>query len=308
METLLKSTAAYKILSGDRRCGKLSHAYMLQFGDVRNLKNALMLFALEFFGVGGDSDLGRRILHGSYPDVKIYPREEKKFTVDGISELIEDCALRPVEGDKKLYILCGFDSASQLLQNKLLKTLEEPESGIHFLLGVTSAAPVLDTVKSRVKILEIPPFSESRIYEALERRGHREVNARAAASANGILGAAENIAEGGWFTEVAEAAEKICAAAGVADAGILSAKYGDIKYKEELLSEMQRIYFLALTENRGSAKNLAASVKVMALENINNASADLKCNANFSSLLYDFILRIAEVERKAEEIEGKKNG
>ena len=305
MEELIKNTAAFRILSGDRRSGKLSHAYMLHFGDARNLKSALMLFALEFFGADGGSNTGARILNGSFPDVKVFPKDGKKLAVDCISEVTEDCALKPAEGDKKLYVLCGFDSASQLVQNKLLKTLEEPEPGNYFLLGVTTTAPVLDTVKSRVKTLEIPPFSEKRIYETLEKRGHRQINARAAASANGILGAAENIAEGGWFDEVAEAAERVCAADDIAVAGILSAKYGDIKYKEELLSEMKRLYFLALTENKGPAAESAPSVKVTALENLDRAEADLKCNANFSSLLYDFILRVCEARRKAEKIEGE---
>ena len=50
MEELLKGTAAYKILLGDRLGGRLSHAYMLPFPDQFNLRRALRLFALEIFG------------------------------------------------------------------------------------------------------------------------------------------------------------------------------------------------------------------------------------------------------------------
>ena len=75
METLLKSTTAYKILCGDRESGRLSHAYMVHFSDVRNLKDALKLFALEFFGCDKNSLTGRRILNGSFSDCKFYPRE-----------------------------------------------------------------------------------------------------------------------------------------------------------------------------------------------------------------------------------------
>ena len=52
-------------------------------------------------------------------------------------------------------------------QNKLLKTLEEPPKNVHILLGATSEYPLLATLKSRVKKLEIPPFDNQTIYKAL---------------------------------------------------------------------------------------------------------------------------------------------
>ena len=126
MESLLKGTTAYKILSGDRRSDRLSHAYMLDFPDVKNMRAALKIFALEFFGTDAGTTLGARILNGSYSDFKIYPQEGAKLTADVIGEILEDSVLRPVEGTKKLYAISGFENASALLQNKLLKTLEEP--------------------------------------------------------------------------------------------------------------------------------------------------------------------------------------
>ena len=298
MEKLIKSTTAYRILSGDRQGGKLSHAYMLHFEDAKNMRDTLKLFALEFFGAEKDSTLCHRILNEIYPDLRVYPEAGKKFMADGAAEIIEDSALRPVEGDKKLYIICGFDSASALIQNKLLKSLEEPLEGIHYLLGVTSLAPVLDTVKSRVKLLEIPPFSEREIFEALERKGHSELNSEAAASANGCLGAAENIVEGGWYSEIRAAAEKICFTTQVGDVGQIAAEFGDTKYKTELLSEMQRLYFTALTEGGRLAGVLKKPALIFALEKLNSANADVRFNAFFQGLLYDFMLGVIEENDK----------
>ncbi len=298
MEKLIKNTTAYRILSGDRQGGKLSHAYMLHFQDVKNMRGALKLFALEFFGAAAGSSLAHRILNESYPDVVFYPQEGKKIAADGVAEIIEDSALRPVEGDKKLYVICGFDTASALIQNKLLKSLEEPLEGIHYLLGAVSLAPVLDTVKSRVKLLEIAPFSEKDIFEALERRGHNELNAEAAKSANGCFGAAENMVDGGWYSEVRAAAEEICFTSRVGDIGEVAAKYGDTKYKAELLSEMQRIYFTALTEGGRLAGILKNPALLFALEKINGANADVKYNAYFQGLLYDFMLGVIEENNK----------
>lgn len=298
MERLIKGTTAYKILSGDRRENKLSHAYLLDFNDSKNLRAALKMFALEFYGVQSGSALGERILNESYTDLTVYPEPGKKITADGVAEIIEDSALRPVEGTKKLYIICGFETASALIQNKLLKTLEEPLEGIHFLLGVTTLAPVLDTVSSRVKLLEIPPFSENEIYEALERQGHKDINAAAAKSANGVLGAAENMACGDWFQGVLSAAREICSVKDTGDIGVVAAKYGDTKYKAELLSEMQRLYFTELTEGGALPQGWCKPTLVYALEKINAANADVKFNAFFQGLLYDFMLGVVEENKK----------
>lgn len=298
METLLKNSAQFKILTGDRKANRLSHAYMLFFRDAKNLRDALKYFACGFFGAEEGDPLYARIFRETLPDLKVYPEQGKKITADGVSALIEDSALKPTELTKKLYIICGFDEAAPLVQNKLLKTLEEPPEGVHFLLGVTSLAPVLDTVRSRVKILEIPPFTGEQILSALERRGHSGLNAAAAESCGGILGDAENMVEGGWFEEVREAAEKICAATDPEEIAYLAAEYGDTKYKRELLGEMQRQYFYALTSGGGCANKHKRSALIYAAEKISKANADLKFNAYFQALLYDFMLSVIKADEK----------
>lgn len=302
MEQLLKSTTAYKIFAADRRSGKLSHAYMLHFADPKNMRAALKIFAKELFGA--DAALARRIEGESYTDLTIYPQEGKKISVDGISEIIEDSSLRPVEGDKKLYIITGFEGASALVQNKLLKTLEEPLQGIYFLLGATTLAPVLDTVLSRVKLLEIPPFSEEQIFAALERDGKNPENSAAAKSCNGILGAAQNMVSGGWFSEIQKAAYEICSVAKVDNIAAIAAKYGDTKYKQELLSEMQNIYFSALAEGGKLNTVLQKHTIIYALEEISQANADVKFNAFFQGLLYDFMLKVVKENDKWLKLQG----
>ncbi len=304
MEKLIKSTTAYAVFSGDRRSGRLSHAYMLHFGDEVNLRGALKIFAAEFFGAEEGGALFRRIAAESFPDLTIYPQAGKKITADGVSEIISDSALRPVEGARKLYIISGFDGASALVQNKLLKTLEEPLEGVHFLLGVTGTAPVLDTVLSRVKLLEITPFSESEILAALERQGANELNAAAAASSGGVLGAAQNILRGGWFGEVVKAAEEICSVTRVEDIAEVSARYGDTKYRREMLGEMQRLYFNALTGGKISRLWSKPTI-IYALEQLDRANADVRFNAYFQGLLYDFMLRVTEFERRTRNLTGR---
>lgn len=298
MERLLKNSTAYKILSGDRAQGRLSHAYLLHFADGVNLRAALKIFAAEFFGAKKGSTLYDRIMDGSLCDFTLYPQEGKKITADGVAEIIADGALRPMEGDRKLFAITDFDTASALVQNKLLKSLEEPIAGVHFLLGATATAPILDTVRSRVKLLEIPPFSEEEIFEALERSAPNPLNREAARAADGSLGAAQSAISGVWYDEVKRAARDICSTVTRDGVGAVCAEYGEIKYKKELLAEMQRLYFSALTEGGTLSKKLTKPALVYALEKINGANADLKYNAYFTALLYDFLLGVIEENDK----------
>ncbi len=300
MEELICGAAAYKIFCGDERADRLSHAYMLYFADERNLRAALGLFALEFFGADKSSRDGRLILSEGLPDLKVYPARGGKLTADVASALVEDAVLKPLEHDKKLYVISDFQSASPIFQNKLLKILEEPPEGVHFLLGTTSLAPVLDTVKSRVKLLEVPLFSAREIFGALQRGGQSELNAAAAEACGGVLGVAQDMLSGGWFAEVVSAADEICAADSVAKATAAALKYGDFKYKRELLSQMQRNYFnefARYAKNAHFKGKLSKGAAIYAAESVNGALADIKFNANFSSLLYDLLLRIAAKNR-----------
>lgn len=296
MEKLLKSTTAYRIFAADAKNNALSHAYLLYFSDRYNLREALKLFALQLFGADADSRDGKLILKENFADMRVYPQADKKLSVADAGEIVADSALRPVERDKKLYIVSDFDGASPLIQNKLLKVLEEPPRGVYFLLGAASLAPVLSTVRSRVKTLEIPPFSADEIYEALLRRGKDPLNLQAAESCGGILGAAQNMLSVGWYGYVHSAAKKICSVKTMEDAGAVALTYGDIKYKNELLAEMQRMYFAELREVVSSGDIHGATYTkpalVYAVENIGKALADVKFNVNFSALLYDFTVRV----------------
>ena len=300
MKKLIEGTTAYAVFSGDIASNTISHAYMLHFQDAENMRETLKIFALKFFNASESDPVGKRILNESFPDVRIFPEEGKKLNVESASLLLADSALRPLEGDRKLFILSSFNDATPLVQNKLLKTLEEPPEGVYFLLGATALAPILDTVKSRVKTLTIPPFPEREIFEALERNGSNPLNRQASESCGGILGVAQNMVNGGWFSEVFKAAEEICTATDIGEAGRIAVRYGDIKYKAELLNAMALIYHRALCERvEGREPGEVASrfetpALMYASNSVDRACRDLKFNAFFQGLLFDLMVRIIE--------------
>ncbi len=298
MEKLFKSTTAYKILEGDKKANRLSHAYLLFFSDGANLRFALKMFACLLYG--GDDSTKKRIMDETYPDIKIFPEKGKKMSADDAFKIVEDCTMRPMTGDTKIYVLDGFESCSAVVQNKLLKSLEEPPECVKFLLGCTTLSPVLPTVLSRVKKLEIVPFSEEEIYLCLERMGHNEKNRYAASSCGGILGEAQELLKGDVYEEVQRAAKKILSSS-EGDIGTLSQEMGDFSNKKQLLKALQSLCFSYAKEG----KDNMSAVWINCAEKINGAFADLKFNANFSSLIYDFILTKQQLIKRFKDIHKK---
>ena len=119
MEQLIKGTTAYKIFCREAEAGRLAHAYMLSFEDAAYLRDALKIFALRFFGAEDGERPGGQILRETFPDCRIYPEQGKKFNAEAAVALIEDCAMKPSAGDKKLYVISSFDECSAIVQNKL---------------------------------------------------------------------------------------------------------------------------------------------------------------------------------------------
>jgi hypothetical protein len=275
---------------------------MLFFPDSVNLRAVLKLFAVTFFGAQEGGREYKLIGEEALPDAKIYPAVDKKLSVSDANDIIDDSSLRPIEGDKKLYIISDFDTAAPVFQNKLLKILEEPPEGVYFLLGVCSLSPVLSTIKSRVRLLEIQPFSDEQIISALQRQGAKGDLKAIAASSGGMLGRAQSMLSSDWWGDISAAAQELSKVKTMKQAGELSIKYGDTKLKGELLSELERIYLEELKKLMSSGDMYGAiyykPTYVYALESINKAYLDVKFNAAFQSLLYDFLVRVVQENDK----------
>lgn len=173
MVELFKNTVAYKILSGDKAKGFLSHAYLLLCDDDLALYSYLKAMAKTIAcecderEYCGECRYCKLIEKDTHFDVTVYPSgDTKKILVADIDELISQTYIKPLEGDKRIFILNNAESMNASAQNKLLKTLEEPPKGVYILLGATNENALLATIKSRVKKIEVPSFSDEQLYNA----------------------------------------------------------------------------------------------------------------------------------------------
>lgn len=201
----LKSSRAYNLIKHDIDTGNLSHAYMVISPDTLALNSLFEIVACAVY-CKDDACLActtcHRILHGNHADVKFINSDNKNLKVEDVESLIDDTGTRPFESDHKLYFVFSADKMNAAAQNKLLKTLEEPQKTVTIFLGVSRESAMLDTVKSRTKKITLDRFSQEEISSALKEEGFPSDSAEtAAACADGMLGRAKEIAEDKSFAE-----------------------------------------------------------------------------------------------------------
>lgn len=170
-ETVIRNTNAYKIIYGEKKRGELSHAYLIVCPDGVMLKTYMKLFAslimCENDGACGECRPCRLIDKEAYADCDFYPKDGDKIKTADIDDLVSKTIIRPIESDIRMFVLVGAENMTAEAQNKILKTLEEPPRNVCILIGATTDNALLPTVKSRVKRLDVPPFSDGEIRRAL---------------------------------------------------------------------------------------------------------------------------------------------
>lgn len=292
MKELLHSTTVYRAL----KRGEDFQAALVLFPDGKYLRALLKECAKAFFGAEDGSRVAGLIDEEEFADCLFFPAEGGKLAADDCAAISEESLLAPVEGNKKLFVLDNFQAAAALVQNKLLKILEEPPRGVHFLLGAESEFSVLPTVRSRVKKFELSPFSEESVERALLRAyPARSAEVRQAAGAcGGVYSLAESLLIGG--DEFGLAREFLT----FSDTECFCRMMGERKDKKEFFSALKSVLrnMLFLSSGQGkyaSAREehpLPAGVALKALTLVSKAEKELQFNANFASCLYTLALGI----------------
>ena len=319
MQTLFQSSKAYRLIKTEYAENKLSHAYLLLLDDARNLRFVLKTFAKIFFcedeSTASTKRIEKLIDSESFSDCLIFPTEkDKKIKVEDAEQILEESLLTPVEGDKKLFIIGDFAEANVQTQNKLLKLLEEPPKGVYFLLGATTSFSVLTTVLSRVKTLEINGFEPHILTQALQRiygdKYEKSALSLCAAAADGNLGKAQNMLEGGYYKNLLDEAKELCLCESYR-LPLVVKTLSETKRQKEFLSVLRLIFRDALvikTQGKNAEKNLLLQAEKTALsdvadkysahallyaqEAISAAEKQIFTNANFAQCIEICIAKI----------------
>lgn len=150
----------HNVISNDITENMLNHCYMVSSADDFLVEKYAFLLAKEIFCLGDDKPCltcnnCQKIEHGNMVDLIIYPRGEKSLMTEDINEIVNDCVIRSMESEYKVYILKNFHLCTVQAQNKILKTLEEPPQNVIFILTSNNDSLILPTISSRAKKLNI---------------------------------------------------------------------------------------------------------------------------------------------------------
>jgi DNA polymerase-3 subunit delta' len=120
----------------------------------------------------------RRIASGIHADVQtvtVQPVEEgpqhKAIGVEQVREVERAVSLTPYEGRVRVVIFDPADEMTTQAQNAFLKTLEEPPPHVTFVLVASREERLLDTVRSRLKRIELGLVPTAEIEAALIQAG-----------------------------------------------------------------------------------------------------------------------------------------
>lgn len=137
--------------------GRVSHAYLLTGPAGSNKTSAAYAFAQAILcekNGCGECDDCVRVLRRRHPDVHYYaPEGAQGYLVEQIREIVSDVSLAPIRAKRKVYILDRVDLLGTQAANAFLKTLEEPVSGVVFILLGRTREGVLPTIVSRCQVV-----------------------------------------------------------------------------------------------------------------------------------------------------------
>lgn len=149
--------------------GSISHAYIFEADSCIDK----MQLAKDFFkavlclddrGYGCEECVNcRKIEHNNYEDLYVVTADDLSVKDADISDLQEKLKNKPL-GDAKrnLAIISNADSMTVRAQNRLLKTLEEPQQGTIIVLLSENTQNLLPTITSRCVIYRFNGFFNNR--------------------------------------------------------------------------------------------------------------------------------------------------
>lgn len=148
----------------------MPHAIMLISSDEQALNEASLCLSKIVMCDGDEKDalICQKIEHCNHADVLIFPQEKNVISVEEMLKIVDESFSLPYESESKVLILNNFEKTTAAVQNKLLKTLEEPTRSVFLIICVKNEMAVLPTIASRCQKIRLPVYKNEQILEAIK--------------------------------------------------------------------------------------------------------------------------------------------
>ena len=211
LDSFLSHGEAAAALIGDVRAGRAGHAAALTGMQGVGKRTLARLLACAFLCVGEGTRPCmncrgcRRVMNGTHPDLLTPSAGEKDraIRVEHLREITAALAVHSAEGGGRVVLLENAHRMTPQAQNALLKSLEEPEADTRFILTANGDSGLLPTVRSRCRVVRMPPWPREEVEAELRGRGADAGRAREiSVLCGGSLGLALSMLEDPSFLQL----------------------------------------------------------------------------------------------------------
>ncbi|OPL12200.1 MAG: hypothetical protein AVO38_04020 [delta proteobacterium ML8_D] len=109
--------------------------------------------------------------HQTHPDLVVLRPQGAMIKLDQIRDLQRDLSFPPLDSQRRVCLIVEAQKINLPGANALLKTLEEPPAGNHFILTATSVKILLPTIVSRCQVLTCEGLSVEALLERIKAEG-----------------------------------------------------------------------------------------------------------------------------------------
>ena len=154
----IKNTSIYKSLNLNK---SFFHAYLFYSIDKELNNNIALNFAKSILCENNSACNNcfgcKQFDSNSHPDLTIINQDSIK--VEDVNNLITKLNTKPISNKYKVFVILNAENINEIAQNKLLKSLEEPNPSNIFILSSSKTDKLLTTVLSRLHKVNIPKLN-----------------------------------------------------------------------------------------------------------------------------------------------------
>jgi DNA polymerase III subunit delta' len=247
-----------------------------------------------------------------HPDIRLIEPEKTTIGIGQIREMINEIAFQPLEAKFRVVVLDPAEQMRAEAHNSLLKTLEEPPSRTIIILITTNPYMLLETIRSRSRLLQFGEIPQDQIVQHLIDEGRPADEARIAAALSGGSLAAAIVFNSQEYREVREQAlhflELILNKGAFSEASSIAAEMTKDKQLFQLWTDsaealLQDIYYASTAPERIGqrdlihrlqqiAQSIPRSFVVSVIDAVRKLKSELQYNVNRQIAMEAMFLRL----------------